>query len=47
MAYSLDVVYGRQVIGKLPQHVDTGLLELSYNQQWQETGSCINQFKRA
>lgn len=42
MAYSLDVVYNRQVIGKLTQHIDTGLLGLSYSQRWQETGFAIS-----
>jgi serine/threonine-protein kinase HipA len=42
MAYSLDVVYGLQVIGQLTQHIDTGLLELSYSQQWQESGFAIS-----
>lgn len=42
MAYSLDVVYGRQVIGQLTQYKETGLLELSYSQQWQETGFAIS-----
>lgn len=42
MAYSLDVVYGLQVIGQLTQHIDTGLLELSYSQQRQETGFVIS-----
>jgi len=42
MAYSLDVVYNRQVIGKLTQHIDTGLLGLSYSQRWQEIGFAIS-----
>lgn len=42
MAYSLDVIYGHQVIGQLTQRTDTGLLELSYSQQWQETGFAIS-----
>jgi len=42
MAYSLEVVYGQQVIGQLNQHIDTGLLELSYSQRWQETGFAIS-----
>ncbi|MFT4938457.1 MAG: serine/threonine-protein kinase HipA [Paraglaciecola sp.] len=42
MAYSLDVVYGSQIIGQLTQHIDTGLLELSYSQQWQESGFAIS-----
>jgi len=42
MAYSLDVVYGRQVIGQLTQYKESGLLELSYSQQWQETGFAIS-----
>lgn len=42
MAYSLNVVYGLQVMGQLTQHIDTGLLELSYSQHWQETGFAIS-----
>jgi len=42
MAYSLDVVYGSQVVGQLTQHIDTGLLELSYSQVWQATGFAIS-----
>jgi len=42
MAYSLDVVYGLQVIGQLTQYKESGLLELSYSQQWQETGFAIS-----
>ena len=42
MAYSLDVVYGQQIIGQLTQYKESGLLELSYSQQWQETGFAIS-----
>jgi len=42
MSYSLDVVYGLQVIGQLTQDSDTGLLELSYSQKWQESGFAIS-----
>lgn len=42
MTYSLNVVYGQQVIGQLTQYKDTGLLELSYSHQWQETGFAIS-----
>jgi len=42
MAYSLDLVYGLKVIGQLTQHTETGLLELSYNRHWQETGFAIS-----
>ena len=42
MSYSLDVVYGLQVIGQLTQHIDTGLLELSYSQKWQESGFAVS-----
>ena len=42
MSYSLEVVYGLEVIGKLTQHIDTGLLELSYSQKWQESGFAVS-----
>ncbi|WP_019028968.1 HipA domain-containing protein [Colwellia piezophila] len=42
MSYSLDVVYGLQVIGQLSQHIESGLLELSYSQKWQESGFAIS-----
>lgn len=42
MAYSLNVVYNQQIIGKLTQHIETGLLGLSYSQRWQETGFAIS-----
>ncbi|NQZ90666.1 MAG: HipA domain-containing protein [Saccharospirillaceae bacterium] len=42
MSYSLDVVYGLQVIGQLTQHIESGLLELSYSQKWQESGFAVS-----
>jgi len=42
MSYSLEVVYGLKVIGQLTQHIESGLLELSYSQKWQESGFAVS-----